>query len=54
MSQETLGLFLGLIEKDISAGCNVSELPPRLLAEMRRAMREVAVDLDEELDVGER
>jgi antitoxin PrlF len=45
-----LAAFLALIEKDIAAGRNVGDLPPRLLAEMRRVMREVPVNLDEPLD----
>jgi antitoxin PrlF len=45
-----LAAFLALLEKDIAAGRNVGDLPPRLLTEMRRAMREVPVDLDEPLE----
>ena len=45
-----LAAFLALIEKDIAAGRNVGDLPPKLIAEMRRVMKEVPVNLDEELD----
>jgi len=43
--------FLGLLEKDIASGRNIGDLPPKLVAEMRRVMREVPVNLDEELEV---
>ena len=50
MSERTVAAFLRLIEKDIVAGRNIGDLPPpRLLAQMRRVMREVLVDLDEKL-----
>mgnify|MGYP003580167554 FL=1 len=45
-----LAAFLALIEKDIAAGRNVGDLPPKLIAEMRRVMKEVPVNRDEELD----
>ena len=46
----TLAAFLGLIEKDIAAGRNVRDLPAGVDAAMRRAMKEVRVDLDEKLE----
>jgi antitoxin PrlF len=42
--------FLALIEKDIAAGRNVRDLPPRLTTAMRKAMKQVRVDLDERLE----
>jgi antitoxin PrlF len=45
-----LGAYLGLIEKDLAAGRNVRNLPAALTAAMRRAMKQVKVDLDEKLD----
>jgi antitoxin PrlF len=46
----TLAAFLGLIEKDIAAGRNLRDLPAGVVAAMRRAMKEVRVDLDEKLE----
>jgi antitoxin PrlF len=46
----TLVAFLGLIEKDIAAGRNVRDLPAGVAAAMRRAAREVRVDLQEKLE----
>jgi antitoxin PrlF len=45
-----LAAFLALLEKDIATGRNIGDMPPRLLAEMRRVMKEAPVDLDEELE----
>ncbi len=45
-----LAAFLQLLEKDIEAGRNLRDLPAGLAAAMRRAMKEVRVDLDEVLD----
>ena len=40
-----LAAFLGLIEKDIAAGRNVRDLPAGLATALRRAMKELRVDL---------
>lgn len=45
-----LRAFLGLIEKDIAAGRKVRDLPPGVAASLRRALKEVRVDLDEKLE----
>ena len=45
-----LTAFLGLIEKDIAAGRNLLVLPGGVAAALRRAIREVRVDLDEKLE----
>ncbi len=45
-----LAAFLGLIEKDIAAGRNLRDLPIRVAAVMRRVMKEIEVDLDENLE----
>ena len=45
-----VGAFLELIEKDISAGRSIRDLPTGLASAMRRAAKEVRVDLDEELE----
>jgi antitoxin PrlF len=45
-----LATFLRLIEKDIAAGRNLRELPSGIAAAMRRALKEVRVNLDETLD----
>ena len=45
-----LAAFLRLIAKDIAAGRRVHDLPAGLIATMRRAVKEVPVDLDEELE----
>jgi len=45
-----LAAFLGLIEKDIAAGRGLHDLPAGMVAAMRRAMKEVRVDLDEKLE----
>jgi antitoxin PrlF len=42
--------FLGLIKKDIAAGRNIRDLPASVIAAMRRAMKEVRVDLNENLE----
>ena len=44
-----LAAFLGLIEKDIAAGHRVRDLPAGLAAAMRRALKQVRVDLEEKL-----
>lgn len=41
--------FLRLIEKDIAAGRNVRTLPTSTVAALRRAMKDVRVDLEEDL-----
>jgi antitoxin PrlF len=45
-----LTAFLALIERDIAAGRHVGELPADVVRAMRRAMKQVPVDLDEKLD----
>jgi len=45
-----LAAFMGLLEKDIAAGRSVRDLPVGLAAAMRRAMKEIRVDLDEDLE----
>lgn len=45
-----LAAFLRLIEKDIAAGRNLRNLPAGVAATMRRAIKEVRVDLDEMLE----
>lgn len=45
-----LAAFLELIEKDIAAGRNLRDLPAGLAAAMRRAMKQVRVDLDDKLE----
>lgn len=45
-----LTAILGLIEKDIAAGRNLRGLPTGVATALRRGMREVRVDLDEELE----
>jgi antitoxin PrlF len=42
--------FLSLVEKDLANGQNIGLLPPKLASAMRRAMKEVRVDLDETLE----
>ena len=42
--------FLGLIEKDIAAGRNLRDLPVGVAAAMRRAKKQVPIDLDEDLE----
>jgi len=44
-----LAAFLELIEKDIATGCNVRDLPAGVATALRRAKKEVRVDLDEKL-----
>lgn len=41
--------FLALIEKDIAAGRRVRDFPVGLAAAMRRALKQVPVDLEEKL-----
>jgi antitoxin PrlF len=45
-----LAAFLGLIEKDIAAGRNIRDLPAGVATGLRRAMKEVQVDLNEKLE----
>jgi antitoxin PrlF len=45
-----LEAFLALVEQDISKGKNFGVLPNKLVSAMRRAMKEVQVDLDETLE----
>lgn len=45
-----LEAFLGLIEKDITAGRNLRGLPAGVTAAMRRAIKAVRVDLNEKLE----
>jgi antitoxin PrlF len=45
-----LAAFLGLIEKDIAAGRNIRDLPAGVATALRRAMKEVQVDLNEKLE----
>jgi antitoxin PrlF len=42
--------FLGLLEKDIAAGRNVRDLPAGLTTAMRRAAKDVRLNLEEELE----
>lgn len=42
--------FLKLIERDIGAGRHVRDLPKDVLASLRRAIKDVPVDLDEPLE----
>jgi len=42
--------FLGLIEKSIASGRHVRDLPEGLEKTLRRAIKQVRVDLDETLD----
>jgi hypothetical protein len=46
---KTTSALLRLLEKDIMANQNIGDLPSRLLAVMRDAMKEAPVDLDEDL-----
>jgi antitoxin PrlF len=45
-----LAAFLGLIEKDIAAGRDIRDLPAGVATALRRAMKEVQVDLNEKLE----
>jgi antitoxin PrlF len=45
-----LAAFLTLIERDIAAGRHVGDLPAGVAAAMRRAVKQVQVDLDEKLE----
>ena len=45
-----LAVFLGLIEKDIATGRDLRDLPADLATAMRRAIKEVRVDLDQKLE----
>ena len=45
-----LAAFLGIIEKDIAAGRNVRDLPAGVAASLRRALKDVPVDLGEKLE----
>ena len=42
--------YLGLIEKDIARNGNVRDLPPAMVKAMKRAIRDVHVDLDQPLE----
>jgi antitoxin PrlF len=42
--------LLGLIERDIASGRNISGLPGDLLAAMREAVRDIPIDLDGPLE----
>jgi hypothetical protein len=45
-----LTAFLRLLENDIAGSRNLRDLPTLVAARLRRAMREVHVDLDERLE----
>jgi antitoxin PrlF len=45
-----LGAFLRLIERDVAAGRNVRDLPAGVVATLRKAMKQVSVDLDEQME----
>ncbi len=45
-----LAAFLGLIEKDIAGGRILRDLPAGTFAVMRRALKNLQVDLDEKLE----
>ena len=45
-----LAAYLALIERDIAAGHHLRSLPSGIHAAMRRAAREVPVDLDEDVE----
>jgi antitoxin PrlF len=45
-----LTAFLRFLENDIAAGRNLRDLPTVVAAALRRAMKEVRVDLDERLE----
>jgi antitoxin PrlF len=45
-----VGTFLRLLEKDIAAGHHVRDLPAGLTSAMRRAAKDVRVNLEEELE----
>jgi antitoxin PrlF len=45
-----LTAFLRLLENDIAAGRNLRDLPAAVATSLRRAMKEVPVDLDERLE----
>jgi antitoxin PrlF len=45
-----LEAFLSLIERDIANGRNVNRLPHGLVASLRRAMKEVEVNLDQPVE----
>ena len=45
-----VGAFLRLLEKDIAAGRNLRDLPAGLTSAMRRAAKDVRVNLEEELE----
>ncbi len=45
-----LGSFLKLLEADISAGRNVRDLPKETVTSLRRALKQVDVDLSEPLE----
>lgn len=45
-----VGAFLRLLEKDIAAGRNVRDLPAGMTSAMRRAAKDVRVNLEEGLE----
>lgn len=45
-----LAAFLGLIEREITAGRSVRDLPSELAAAMQRLIKEVPVELDTKLE----
>ena len=45
-----LTAFLGLIEKDIAAGRNLRGLPTGVATALRRAVKDIGVDLDDKLE----
>lgn len=49
-SDPAVAAFLRLLEKDIAAGRNVRDLPAGLTTAMRRAAKDVRVNLEEELE----
>ncbi|HYS49965.1 MAG TPA: hypothetical protein VEM36_14435 [Xanthobacteraceae bacterium] len=48
--EPALRTFLAVIRKDIAAGRNMRDLPAGLARALRRAAKEVPVDLDEQLE----
>ena len=45
-----LSAFLRMVEKDVAAGRHIRDLSPGLASAMRRALKEVRIDLDEKLE----
>jgi hypothetical protein len=48
-SDPALAAFLALIDKDLTAGRNIGDLPLRVAAALRRAEKRVRVELEQEL-----